>query len=191
MKAYFSLSLLFWCFCTALAATGEIENSTSSTFLQAASNTLSSWRDTIGEYWNSSQELLNSIGSSKLCNRVKCPAGNLTPAKISPPHLAVITGHFLVKNESAPAAAPNGCGSYGMLIPRDYMASFTACCDEHDHCYAMCGSKRGLCDKLMRICYMETCKTWKAEGKKTWGFTGKGLIGASTSEYPRGLFFSL
>lgn len=55
---------------------------------------------------------------------------------------------------------PNGCGSqFGTEFPNSFiLADFTACCDNHDSCYANCNIGRGFCDTELFSCLVNSCE---------------------------------
>uniref|UniRef100_A0A5S6R5F8 Group XIIA secretory phospholipase A2 n=1 Tax=Trichuris muris TaxID=70415 RepID=A0A5S6R5F8_TRIMR len=80
------------------------------------------------------------IGMEHICDVYACPAGTR-----------------LTTNNSAPLPSSNGCGTYGVTIPRPLLPMITACCDVHDLCYSTCGVRRRVCDRQLNFCFDRVC----------------------------------
>lgn len=52
---------------------------------------------------------------------------------------------------------PNGCGTKGMTIIKNFNPQFTPCCNNHDRCYGTCGNSKEYCDNSFKNCMRNTC----------------------------------
>ncbi|KFD63274.1 hypothetical protein M514_10849 [Trichuris suis] len=82
----------------------------------------------------------SKIGLEHFCDKYSCPQGLR-----------------LVRNQSAAVPLSNGCGTYGVTIPRNLIPLTTACCDVHDICYSTCGMQRRVCDRQFNFCLDRVC----------------------------------
>lgn len=81
----------------------------------------------------------------------------------------------MVPNRTAGPIIPNGCGSYGLLAPAEYLPVITTCCNEHDVCYGTCSKRKTVCDKKFLSCVLRVCKAFE----KTFGLGNDSTVVSS------------
>jgi len=80
-----------------------------------------------------------------------CDEG-LFPAPINPLH-------------TSEAMVANGCGPQGLQMPDEF--GLEVCCNNHDVCYAVCGTSFQKCEKKFKKCMKKLCtKKYRGEQKK-------------------------
>ena len=124
-------------------------------------------RDPIGELGglniygfleNNSKNDSDILGLSSSC--IKCPKGSKTKKSDNP------CGTIYRSKTQKKSPTFNGCGAAGGQKFPEFKGTFTTPCNDHDICYATCGSSRSTCDSDFKSDLLSACGS-VGFGKKT------------------------